>query len=120
MELPLYQVDAFTDRLFAGNPAAVMPLERWLPDEQMQRIAKAIADPQRFAILACIAKTDEIPCKQLVSEFPITQATIRITAIRISTKIVIVPIERDASGARAAPISPPPQPIIAQPVNATK
>ncbi len=47
-----------------------------LTDEQIQRIAKAIADPQRFAILACIARTDEIPCKQLVSEFPITQATI--------------------------------------------
>ncbi|HSY89459.1 MAG TPA: isomerase, partial [Verrucomicrobiae bacterium] len=33
MELPLYQVDAFTDRLFAGNPAAVCPLEHWLKDE---------------------------------------------------------------------------------------
>ena len=47
-----------------------------LTDEQLHRIAKAIADPQRFAILACIARTDEIPCKQLVAEFPITQATI--------------------------------------------
>ncbi|OIN59667.1 PhzF family phenazine biosynthesis protein [Arsenicibacter rosenii] len=35
----LYQLDAFTDRLFAGNPAAVIPLTEWLPDEQMQRIA---------------------------------------------------------------------------------
>ena len=47
-----------------------------LTDEQMQRIAKAIADPQRFAILACIARQEEIPCKTLVAEFPITQATI--------------------------------------------
>jgi PhzF family phenazine biosynthesis protein len=39
MELPLYQVDAFTDRLFAGNPAAVCPLEVWLPDATMQAIA---------------------------------------------------------------------------------
>jgi PhzF family phenazine biosynthesis protein len=39
MRLPLYQVDAFTDRLFAGNPAAVCPLQRWLPDETMQAIA---------------------------------------------------------------------------------
>ena len=39
MELPLYQVDAFTDRLFAGNPAAVCPLPRWLKDETMQSIA---------------------------------------------------------------------------------
>jgi PhzF family phenazine biosynthesis protein len=35
----MYQVDAFTDRLFAGNPAAVCPLERWLDDETMQSIA---------------------------------------------------------------------------------
>lgn len=39
MKLPLYQLDAFTDRLFAGNPAAVVPLETWLPDELMQKIA---------------------------------------------------------------------------------
>ncbi len=37
--LPLYQVDAFTDRLFAGNPAAVCPLETWLPDETLQALA---------------------------------------------------------------------------------
>ncbi|HXX03493.1 MAG TPA: isomerase, partial [Xanthobacteraceae bacterium] len=30
--LPIYQVDAFTDSLFGGNPAAVCPLETWLPD----------------------------------------------------------------------------------------
>lgn len=39
MRLPIYQVDAFTDRLFGGNPAAVCPLERWLPDASMQAIA---------------------------------------------------------------------------------
>jgi PhzF family phenazine biosynthesis protein len=35
----IYQLDAFTDHLFSGNPAAVVPLTEWLPDEQMQRIA---------------------------------------------------------------------------------
>jgi PhzF family phenazine biosynthesis protein len=39
MDLPIYQLDAFTDRAFAGNPAAVMPLENWLPDAQLQQIA---------------------------------------------------------------------------------
>jgi PhzF family phenazine biosynthesis protein len=39
MELRLYQVDAFADRLFGGNPAAVCPLPAWLPDELMQQIA---------------------------------------------------------------------------------
>ena len=35
----LVQVDAFAERPFAGNPAAVMPLEEWLPDETLQAIA---------------------------------------------------------------------------------
>jgi len=37
--LPFFQVDAFADRPLTGNPAAVMPLERWLDDELMQAIA---------------------------------------------------------------------------------
>jgi len=39
MRLPLYQVDAFTDRVFRGNPAAVCPLPAWLPDATLQGIA---------------------------------------------------------------------------------
>jgi len=39
VELPIYQVDAFASRLFAGNPAAVCPLEEWLPAPTMQAIA---------------------------------------------------------------------------------
>ena len=39
MRQPIYQVDAFTDRLFAGNPAAVCPLQAWLPEATMQAIA---------------------------------------------------------------------------------
>ncbi|MCB0639096.1 MAG: PhzF family phenazine biosynthesis protein [Lewinella sp.] len=37
--LRLYQVDAFTHHVFGGNPAAVVPLTHWLPDEQLQAIA---------------------------------------------------------------------------------
>ena len=36
--LPLFQVDAFAEKPFTGNPAAVMPLNEWLPDEVMQAI----------------------------------------------------------------------------------
>ncbi len=39
MEIPIYQVDAFTDRLFGGNSAAFCPLESWLDDETLQSIA---------------------------------------------------------------------------------
>jgi PhzF family phenazine biosynthesis protein len=39
MNIKIYQVDAFTDQLFGGNPAAVCPLDKWLPDSLMQQIA---------------------------------------------------------------------------------
>ena len=39
MSLQLYQVDAFTDSLFSGNPAAVVPLTAWLPDDVLCAIA---------------------------------------------------------------------------------
>jgi PhzF family phenazine biosynthesis protein len=39
MKLPLFQVDAFASRVFAGNPAAVVPLVRWLDDATLQQIA---------------------------------------------------------------------------------
>ena len=39
MEIPIYQIDAFTDATFAGNPAAVCPLEGWLDDGRLQAIA---------------------------------------------------------------------------------
>ena len=40
LTLRQYVIDAFTDRVFAGNPAAICVLERWLPDELMLAIAK--------------------------------------------------------------------------------
>lgn len=39
MRLPIYQLDVFTENQFHGNPAAVIPLESWLPEETMQKIA---------------------------------------------------------------------------------
>jgi PhzF family phenazine biosynthesis protein len=39
MHIPLYQIDAFADGPFTGNPAAVCPLDAWLPTETMQAIA---------------------------------------------------------------------------------
>ena len=37
--IPMYQVDAFAGEIFSGNPAAICPLDTWLPDVQMQAIA---------------------------------------------------------------------------------
>jgi len=39
MKLTLYQIDAFAEKVFSGNPAAVCVLDRWLEDETMQQIA---------------------------------------------------------------------------------
>lgn len=39
MKIKIYQIDAFADKLFAGNPAAVCPLDTWLPDDVLLNIA---------------------------------------------------------------------------------
>jgi PhzF family phenazine biosynthesis protein len=39
MKLPIFQIDAFTDKVFAGNPAAVCPLSDWIDEALMQEIA---------------------------------------------------------------------------------
>lgn len=54
MKLPIFQVDAFTDQAFRGNPAAVCPLEQWLPTDLMQQIAmeNAVAETAFFVPLS--------------------------------------------------------------------
>jgi PhzF family phenazine biosynthesis protein len=49
----IWIVDVFTDRVFSGNPAAVVPLERWLPDATLQ----AIAAENRLSETAFVAPT---------------------------------------------------------------
>jgi PhzF family phenazine biosynthesis protein len=50
MELELYQIDAFTDEVFRGNPACVVPLQEWLPDELLLKITRenAVAETAFF------------------------------------------------------------------------
>jgi PhzF family phenazine biosynthesis protein len=50
MKLDLYQVDAFTDQIFKGNPACVVPLQEWLPDRLLLNIAmeNAVAETAFF------------------------------------------------------------------------
>ena len=40
MKIKIYQVDAFAEQLFSGNPAAVCPLSSWIADDLMQKIAQ--------------------------------------------------------------------------------
>jgi PhzF family phenazine biosynthesis protein len=53
MQLHLYQINAFTDRSFSGNPACVVPLSEWLPDDLLLKIAKenAVAETAFFVDL---------------------------------------------------------------------
>jgi len=50
MKLELYQVDAFTDKIFGGNSASVVPLHEWLPDEMLFNITRenAVAETAFF------------------------------------------------------------------------
>lgn len=62
MKLTLYQIDAFAGKLFAGNPAAVIPLKKWIDDELMQRLAMEnnLAETVFF-----------VPCKNEPADFDI-------------------------------------------------
>lgn len=65
MRLPLYQIDAFTKSIFGGNPACVVPLEEWLPDEMLLQIAKenAVAETAYF-----VDKGDEVHLRWFTPE----------------------------------------------------
>jgi PhzF family phenazine biosynthesis protein len=54
MKLTIYQVDAFAEKVFQGNPAAVVPLEDWIEDDLMQKIAME----NNLAETAYFVKTD--------------------------------------------------------------
>ena len=52
MPYSIYQVDAFTNKLFGGNPACVVPLDKWLPNEQLKLIATENAVPETAFFVA--------------------------------------------------------------------
>jgi PhzF family phenazine biosynthesis protein len=64
-EIPCYQIDAFTDRPFAGNPAAVCPLPSWLPDALLQQIAaeNAVSETAFF-----VGRGDELELRWFTPE----------------------------------------------------
>jgi len=61
--LPIYQVDAFTSQLFSGNPAAVVPLRKWLPAEVMKNIAAEnnLAETAFFVPLSRLRRRHNTP-----------------------------------------------------------
>jgi PhzF family phenazine biosynthesis protein len=63
--IPIYQVDAFTDRLFTGNPAAVCPLADWLADDLLQKIA---AENNLSETAFFVARDDEFELRWFTPE----------------------------------------------------
>ncbi len=65
MKLELYQIDAFTNEIFGGNPACVVPLKNWLPDDILLKITKenAVAETAFF-----IDKGDKIHLRWFTPE----------------------------------------------------
>jgi PhzF family phenazine biosynthesis protein len=65
MKLERYQIDAFTDKIFGGNPACVVPLTEWLPDDVLLKITKenAVAETAFF-----IDKGDKIHVRWFTPE----------------------------------------------------
>lgn len=66
MKLEIFQIDTFTDELFGGNPACVVPLSRWLPDDTLLKIAKenAVAETAFF-----IDNGDKVQLRWFTPEF---------------------------------------------------
>ena len=54
MKLAIYQIDAFAEQTFTGNPAAIIPLDSWLEDQKMQ----SIAEENNLSETAFIVATD--------------------------------------------------------------
>lgn len=112
MKLPIYQVDAFTSRMFAGNPAAVVLLEDWLPD----RVLAAIAAENNLAETAfVIPRGDVMPLRWFTPAVEVdlcghaTLATAHVLfkylfskadRVTFSTKSGDLPVQRDGERLR--------------------
>lgn len=106
--LPFFQVDAFAERPFTGNPAAVMPLDHWLPDEVMQAIAmENNLSETAFTVpserddadyeLRWFTPTTEVPlCGH--ATFAAAHILLKGSQVRFSTKSGILTVTRDENG----------------------
>ncbi|WP_417813607.1 PhzF family phenazine biosynthesis protein [Thalassospira alkalitolerans] len=130
---PIYQIDAFADRMFAGNPAAVVPLDGWLPDIVMQNIAMENNLSETAFIVRCDPATDgaefhirwftptvEVPLcghATLASSFVIFNILgFDGDLVRLQSKSGILTARRDGD---AIVLNFPKQPIVAEDIPAT-
>jgi len=69
--MTLYQIDAFTDKLFCGNPAAVIPLEKWLDEKLMQQIAMENNLSETVFFVPSLNKTSDFEIRWFTPEVEI-------------------------------------------------
>ena len=91
MQLPLYQIDAFTGSEFKGNPAAVMPLETWLDDGTLQ----AIATENNLSATAFFCPTKEDDVFDLRCFTPVMEVPLCGHATMASAFVLMTEIDRD-------------------------
>src|ERR1022692_4618845 len=108
--LPFYQVDAFTDRPFAGNPAAVCPLEAPIAETLMQEIAAennlsetafVLRDGSAFGLrwFTPTVEVDLCGHATLAAAFVLmTEIDPERTAVTFRTRSGLLPVRRGASG----------------------
>ena len=89
--MKIWIVHAFTDRVFTGNPAAVVPLERWLPDTVLQ----AIATENKLSETAFVAPTGVKGNYQLRWFTPATEVPLCGHATLAAGAMLLSEIERD-------------------------
>ena len=91
MQLPLYQIDAFTGSEFKGNPAAVMPLETWLDDGTLQ----AIATENNLSATAFFCPTKDDDVFDLRCFTPVMEVPLCGHATLASAFVIMMEIDRD-------------------------
>ena len=91
MQLPFYQIDAFTGSEFKGNPAAVMPLETWLDDGTLQ----AIATENNLSATAFFCPTKEDYVFDLRCFTPVMEVPLCGHATMASAFVLMTEIDRD-------------------------
>ena len=123
MKIPCYQVDAFASAVFRGNPAAVCPLEAWLPDATLQNIA---AENNLSETAFTVPRGDEFELRwftptlemdlcghaTLAAAFVLfTEQKISSNAIRFHSRSGILTVTRDGDVLTLDFPARPPQPI---------
>ncbi|HEU4324679.1 MAG TPA: PhzF family phenazine biosynthesis protein [Roseiflexaceae bacterium] len=128
MDMTLYQIDAFTERVFAGNPAAVCPLDAWQDDALLQRIAAENnlaetaffvpeGDGYRLRWFTPTVEVDLCGHATLASAFVIfTELGYAGEAIRFQTRSGLLVVRRDGSRLVMDFPSRPPEPVEADPL----